>query len=132
MIDVENELFTIVATELRSQFDGIYVTGEAVTAPSQFPCVVFLEDDNYISQVDMDSSWDEKFAVLRYRVDIYSNKTNGRKSEVKAIRAAIEPLLYRRNFTRFSSTPIDDMGDKIFHVVTTYRVKTDGTSFYRV
>lgn len=132
MIDVENELFTIVATELRSQFEGIYVTGEAVDAPSQFPCVVFYEDDNYISQEDMDSSWDEKYAVLRYRVDIYSNKTNGRKSEVKAIRAAIEPLLYRRNFTRFSSTPINDMGDKIFHVVTTYRVKTDGTSFYRV
>ena len=132
MNDVENELFTVVATALRSSFSGIYVTGEAVDAPSKFPCVVFYEDDNYISQVDMDSSWDEKFAVLRYRVDIYSNKASGRKSEAKAIRAVIEPLLYRRNFTRFSSTPINDMGDNIFHVVTTYRVKTDGTSFYRV
>lgn len=132
MNDVENELFTVVATALRSSFSDIYVTGEAVDAPSKFPCVVFYEDDNYISQVDMDSSWDEKFAVLRYRVDIYSNKASGRKSEAKAIRAVIEPLLYRRNFTRFSSTPINDMGDNIFHVVTTYRVKTDGTSFYRV
>lgn len=132
MNDVENELFTVVATALRSSFSNIYVTGEAVDAPSKFPCVVFYEDDNYISQVDMDSSWDEKFAVLRYRVDIYSNKASGRKSEAKAIRAVIEPLLYRRNFTRFSSTPINDMGDNIFHVVTTYRVKTDGTSFYRV
>lgn len=132
MIDVENELFTVVATALRSSFSNIYVTGEAVDAPSKFPCVVFYEDDNYISQVDMDSSWDEKFAVLRYRVDIYSNKASGRKSEAKAIRAVIEPLLYRRNFTRFSSTPINDMGDNIYHVVTTYRVKTDGTSFYRI
>ena len=132
MIDVENELFTVVATALRSSFSNIYVTGEAVDAPSKFPCVVFYEDDNYISQVDMDSSWDEKFAVLRYRVDIYSNKASGRKSEAKAIRAVIEQLLYRRNFTRFSSTPINDMSDNIYHVVTTYRVKTDGTSFYRV
>lgn len=132
MIDVENELFTVVATALRSSFSNIYVTGEAVDAPSKFPCVVFYEDDNYISQVDMDSSWDEKFAILRYRVDIYSNKASGRKSEAKAIRAVIEPLLYRRNFTRFSSTPINDMSDNIYHVVTTYRVKTDGTSFYRV
>lgn len=132
MRDVENELFTVVATTLREEFPTIFVTGDAVAAPTQFPCVAFYEDDNYISQEDMDSSFEERYATLRYRVDVYSNKVSGRKAEAKSILAVIQPLLYMRNFTRFSMTPLNDMGDKICHYVVTYRVKTDGTSFYRV
>lgn len=125
-------MYTIVATALRSQFKGIFVTGEAENAPSKFPCVCFYEDDNYIAREDMDSSDEETIATLRYRVEIYSNKTSGKKTEVKAIQSVIEPILYRKNFTRFSRTPVNDMGDKILHVIGTYRVKTDGNNFYRI
>ena len=132
MRDVENELFTVVATALRTEFPEIFVTGDIVAAPNKFPCVAFYEDDNYIAQEDMDSGEAEKIATLRYRVDVYSNKVSGRKAEAKSILAVIQPYLYARNFTRFSQTPINDLGDKIYHIVATYRVKTDGTSFYRV
>lgn len=121
-----------MATTLREQFPGIFVTGDMVSAPTAFPCVAFYEDDNYISQEDLDSSDEERIAVLRYRIDVYSNLTNGRKAEAKAILAAIQPLLYRRNFSRFSHTPMNDMGDKIYHIVETHRVKFDGDAFYRV
>ena len=103
-----------------------------MSAPTSFPCVAFYEDDNYISQEDLDSSFTERIATLRYRIDVYSNKTSNRKAEVKAILAVIQPILYLRNFTRFSRTPLNDMGDKIFHMVETYRVKFDGDAFYRV
>ena len=132
MIDVENELFTDVAKLLREEFPGIYVTGEAVPVPPKFPCVSFYEDDNYVSQADLDSSGEEKFAVLRYRVDIYSNLQSGKKQQCKQIAQVIQPYLYILNFTRFSHTPLSDMGDRIYHLVETYRVKTDGESFYRV
>lgn len=121
-----------MATALRTAFPGIFVTGDLVSAPTSFPCVAFFEDDNYLSREDMDSAGEEKIAVLRYRVDVYSNKTSGRKAEAKAIMAVIQPILYARNFTRFSQTPINDLGDKIYHAVETYRVKTDGNAFYRV
>ena len=39
MIDVENEIFTKVATELRTQFPKVNVYGEDVRSPSSFPCV---------------------------------------------------------------------------------------------
>ena len=132
MKDCENELFTIIATALRTEFPEIFVTGEAISAPSKFPCVAFYEDDNYISREDMDSADHEVMATLRYRCDVYSNKSSGKKSEVKAIQAVIEPILYLKNFTRFSKTPLNDMGDKIYHSVGTYRVKTDGVGFYRI
>lgn len=131
-MDCENELFTIVATALREAFPGIFVTGEIVSMPPQFPCVCFYEDDNYISREDMDTSGHEIMTTLRYRCDVYSNKASGKKSEVKAIQAVIEPILYLKNFTRFSRTPLNDMGEKIYHSVATYRVKYDGNSFYRI
>ena len=103
-----------------------------VSAPTAWPCVAFFEDDNYVSQEDFDTSPTEQFAVLRYRIDVYSNKANGRRAEVKEILEVIRPILYARNFTRLSSTPLNDLGDKIYHKVETYRVKTDGDAFYRL
>lgn len=132
MKDVENELFTIVAKALREQYADIFVTGEAVYAPNQFPCVAFYEDDNYTSQADMDTSSQERFVILRYRVDVYTNDANGKKAKAKEIMSVIEPILYLKDFTRFSKTPMNDMGDHIFHMVATYRVKFDGDAFYRV
>lgn len=132
MKDVENELFTIVAKALREEVDGIFVTGEAVNTPPKFPCVAFYEDDNYTSQFDMDSSGEERFVVLRYRVDVYTNDTSGKKAKAKSIMSVIEPILYIRDFTRFSRTPMNDMGESIYHLVATYRVKYDGEAFYRV
>lgn len=129
---MENELFTLIATQLRSQFDGISVKGEAVNVPPRFPHVSFYEADNYISTEDLDSSDTERFATLLYRVDVYANKASGRKTEAKAILGVIRPFLYSKNFTRFSSSPVNDMGDGILHIAETYRVKTDGESFYRL
>lgn len=80
----------------------------------------------------MDSSEEERFVILRYRIDAYSNKASGKKAEAKTILSTIQPLLYQRNFTRFSHTPMNDMGDKICHIVEAYRVKFDGEAFYRV
>ena len=116
---------------MRSQVSNITVKGEAVNVPPKFPCVCFYEADNYVSREDMDSSADERFATLLYRVDVYTNKASGRKTESKGILGIIRPFLYDRNFTRFSSTPVNDMGDGILHIAETYRVKTDGNSFYR-
>lgn len=117
---------------MRSQFTGISVKGEAVNVPPKFPCVCFYEADNYISREDLDTSADERFATLLYRVDVYTNKASVHKTEAKSILNVIRPFLYGKNFTRFSSTPVNDMGDGIFHLAETYRVKTDGYSFYRL
>ena len=46
MINIESEVFNTVATALRSEFTGIFVSGESVAAPSSFPAVTLVEDDN--------------------------------------------------------------------------------------
>ena len=46
MIDVENQIYTPIAEALRVQFPGIKVSGEYVKAPSGFPFVSIVEQDN--------------------------------------------------------------------------------------
>lgn len=128
----ENELFTEIATMLREKYADIYVTGDSTAAPSRFPCVFFEQTDRYTVQESMDTSDEERSAILLYRADIFSNKASGRKTQTVEIENAIWELLYRHNFTQFSNAPLQDMGDKIYHRVATYRVKWDGKAFYRI
>ena len=47
MIDVESQIYTPIAEALRAQFPGILVSGEYVNAPTRFPYVSLVEQDNY-------------------------------------------------------------------------------------
>ena len=66
MIDVENEIFTKVATELRTQFPKVNVYGEDVRSPSSFPCVSIVEADNYTVKRTQDSGRNENHANLGF------------------------------------------------------------------
>lgn len=47
MIDVESQIYTPIAEALRKAFPEINVSGEYVKAPSSFPHVSIVEQDNY-------------------------------------------------------------------------------------
>ena len=50
MIDVESQIYTPIAEALRAQFPGILVSGEYVNAPTRFPYVSLVEQDNYTTE----------------------------------------------------------------------------------
>lgn len=62
MIDVESQIYTPIAEALRAQFPGILVSGEYVNAPTRFPYVSLVEQDNYTTEAHMDSGDTERFA----------------------------------------------------------------------
>lgn len=44
----------------------------------------------------------------------------------------IDELLYQKNFTRLSLTPVPNMENaNIYRLLARYRVETDGTTLYR-
>ena len=47
MINIEEEVFAIVATAVREQYPKIFMVGEYVKAPPSFPCVSLVEMDNH-------------------------------------------------------------------------------------
>ena len=109
MIDVENQIYTPIAEALREAFPGIDTSGEYVKAPSAFPHVSIVEQDNYPTLTHLSTSDSEEFATIMYEVNVYSNKSSGKKAQCRSIMKVINDLMYRRNFTRISLSPVPNL-----------------------
>lgn len=132
MIDIESLIFTPIAQAVRTQFNAS-VTGEYVKAPSKFPHVSIVESDNYMTVNALDSSATEKYATVMYEVNVYSNKTSGKKSECRDILSLIDSMMYQFNFTRIAMTPVPNLEDAtIYRLTARYRAATDGSNIYRI
>ena len=132
MIDVENQIYTPIAEALREAFPGIDTSGEYVKAPSAFPHVSIAEQDNYPTLAHLSTSDTEKYATIMYEVNVYSNKSSGKKAQCRSIMKVIDDLMYRRNFTRISLSPVPNLENAtIYRLVARYRAETDGVNLYR-
>ena len=121
MINVENDIFNIVAHAIRNVYPDIYISGEYVKSPPKFPAVSIVEMDNsaYIRTQTNDSV--ENHAELMYEVNVYSNKTSGKKSECKAIATLIDNELAALDFSRTMLQPIPNMDDAtIYRMIGRY------------
>lgn len=133
MIDIESWVYDPIAKALRTEFSGINVTSEYVRAPSAFPHVSVIENDNYTAINELDTSDTERFATVMYEVNVYSNKASGKKSEARAILKKIDEMMYARNFTRIAMTPVPNMEEStIYRLTARYRAETDGNNIYRI
>ena len=122
MIDVENEIFTLVSTAVRAKYPKIYMTGEYLKSPPSFPCVSLIETDNQIYRNTRDSGNIENHVQVLYEVNVYSNKTSGKKSECKAIIALIDSEMESLGFTRTLMNPVPNEADAtIYRMVARYR-----------
>ena len=111
MIDIENEVFNSVATEVRTKYADIYMVGEYVKTPPKFPCVSLVEMDNQSYQRTEDSGSSENHVSVMYEVNIYSNKTVGKKAECKAIATLIDEQMLALGFARTMIQPIPNLDD---------------------
>ena len=134
MIDIENQVFDRIAMKVREQFPDIFITGEYVSSPSSFPAVSLVEMDNSVRESTVDSGSNEKHANVMYEVNVYSNKTAGKKSECKAIMALIDQELIAMGFVRSTLTPVQNEYDStIYRMLGRYRatVSSDYKIFRR-
>ena len=134
MIDFENEIFTAVATAVRSKHRGTTIKSEYVRSPASFPTVALSEVENVNVDTLMDSSGEEKFAGLGYRLQVFSNKESGKKSEAKAIFKTADEILCGMGFRRrtYSTTP-EIYNSTIFSITATYEgiADTNGVVYKR-
>lgn len=122
MIDIESEVFNIVSKATRAKYPKIYMTGEYVKSPPSFPCVSLIETDNQIYRNTRDSGTIENHAQVLYEVNVYSNKTSGKKAECKAIIAFIDTQMEALGFTRTLMNPVPNEEDAtIYRMIARYR-----------
>ncbi len=118
MINIENDVYTIVATALRNEFPGVFVSSEYVLSPASFPAVTLIESDNYVDK-SMSTIRIEDAAVVMYSLSVYSNKTNGRKTEAKKISDFADEEMRKLGFTRMSRVQVPNLAD-----ATIYRLES--------
>lgn len=134
MIDIENAVFQVVATAFRAAYPDGFIAGEYVAQPAKFPAVSIVEMDSSVYQRGVDSGAIENFATVMYQVDIYSNKTTGKKAQCKEIAALIDEQLAELGFTRTFMNPVQNLSDAtIYRMTGRYRgvVSKDQTIYGR-
>ena len=126
MIDHQNEIFTSVATAVRSAHAGTTVTGEYTRSPSKFPAVTVDEIENVTVPELVDSSKEEKFCGLTYRVQSFSNKTAGKKAEAREIFATADEVMRGLGFHRITYSTTPEIYDStIYSITATYEAIVD-------
>jgi len=117
MIDIESEVFNIVHSKVVLLYPKLFMVGEYVESPSSFPCASLVEVDNFAYQETQTTDSVENHASVMYELNVYSNKSKGKKAECKKIAACIDEIMGSLGFTRTMLNPVPNMND-----ATVYRL----------
>lgn len=130
MIDYSNEIFNDAATVLRNAVEGITVIGEYVSSPTSFPTVTIDEINNVPKHRDSEKA--EKYATVRYRVQVFSNKSTGKRMEARNIFNVIATRFADLGFERktYTTTP-DVYNSSVYQITATFEavIGADGVIY---
>ncbi len=130
MIDFNNAVFSAVATVVRNTHPGTTVTGEYTRKPSVFPTVTLDETQNVMVDWLEDSSNEEKFAGVTYRLQVFSNKQGGKRAEAREIFAAADAEMRRMGFRRVTYTTTPEIYDStIYNINATYEAVVSAVGY---
>lgn len=122
MIDVESEVYSCVETALKAACPKVFMTGEYVKSPSSFPCVSLVEINNAVYRNSSTNTVEENHIAVTYEVNVYSNKTKGKKAECRTIMSVVDTKLANIGFTRMMLEPVPNMEDAtIYRLLGRYR-----------
>jgi hypothetical protein len=118
MVDYSNEVFSVVAKDLRSLYSGIQVIGEYVETPAKFPTVTLDEINNV--PVHLDSGATNKYARVLYRCQVFCNG-EGKRQKARTIYDTVDRILmgnglYAKSYT---TTPAI-YNSEIYCITATY------------
>jgi hypothetical protein len=118
MIDYSNEVFSVVAKDLRSLYSGIQVVGEYVETPAKFPTVTVDEINNVPAHLDSGAA--NKYARVTYRCQVFCNG-DGKRKKARTIYDTVDRILmslglYAKSYT---TTPAI-YNSEIYCITATY------------
>jgi hypothetical protein len=130
MIDFNNEVFTTVAKAVRDNHVGTTVVGENTRKPSKFPTVTIDESENVMVDRLEDSSKEEKFAGVTYRLQVFSNKQSGKKAEAREIFATADALMRLLGFQRVTFTTTPEIYEStVYQITATYEAVVSAAGY---
>ena len=119
MIDIENVMFNKVATQLRTNHEGIKVYGEYVAEPASFPCVNMWESSNNIyAERESNTSLDD-YVNVGYTIQVFTNSPT-KKADAKAIAHEIDDVMVLHRFRRVLMQQIPNIDRTIYRIELRY------------
>lgn len=135
MIDKADEVFDRVMTYVLTQFPNLTeenFSSDYVNAPPVFPFVTIVQTGSETYTSTQDDLLEEHVAQLVYDIEVYSNSTDGKKAECRAITSEIDKYMHRMNFTRETSAFVPNLANNsIARLVSKYSGLASETHFYR-
>jgi hypothetical protein len=125
MIDYEREIYTRAVERVQALHGDVEFSGTEERLPSKFPFVSLVEADNATRTETIDSGSFENHVNVMYEVNVYSNKSGGRKAECRAILATIDDTFIRMGFARTMRNPVSMDDATIYRMVARYTAAID-------
>ena len=134
MIDIENELYDLLAQRIRAEYPDANITSTYVPSPAEFPAVSIEMMDNVPYRNTQDSSTMEHDVDNLFEINVMSNKTRGKKAECKAIAALIDGAMLSLGFNRSYMRPTQNLLNvTVYQITARYQavVSADKTIYRR-
>jgi len=125
MIDIENEIVTLVYNTVTPIYESAQVVSELNLSPSVFPNICVEEISNVTYNSSADSKSNENHADIIIEVNIFTNRISGKKTQAKDIENLINNALVSVGFTRTMSTPIALNNGTMYRRVSRYNAVVD-------
>lgn len=126
MVDKENELFAVIAKELRKKFDGIYIIGKQLSSePPRFPAVSIIQENNIVNTRYSTFDEMENVAHITQYIEIYSNDKEQKEEICKSISLAIDNVLKTHGYCRMLNQPMVNADDTIARRIMRYKKENE-------
>ena len=127
MIDVENKVFTKVYDKIIEKYPNALISSEYLRSESIFPAITIMEQNNMVYQQASALSKIENMVSLMYEINVYSNKTVGKKTEAKDIITIADNEMLAMGFIRTYMNPIANLENAtIYRIVARYEKIENG------
>lgn len=138
MIDVENYVFTQLATAILAEYPKAAVRGDMTEEFAVFPAVTINEIGNATLKRMQDDELTEHYATVTYEINVYCNDVSGRKQTCKKIIDIVDDAMLGMKFTRLLIRRLPNVDRSIYRMYSRYQAvirepETDGVNtIYRV
>lgn len=116
MIDIENLVCDAVFRAVNAIYPSAECYSEYVETPAAFPCVTLYEADNRSYRPSDDNQLADHQVHVMYECNVYSDKSNGKKAEAKAIADIIDSAMQSLKFSRSMRSQIPNQDRTIYRV----------------
>lgn len=120
MIDVSNVVLRIVKEAVTAQFPDCYFTTSNPDSVTKNRVISMTELDNYTYRGSLDDRGVEHHANVPFQFDVYSNNTNGKKEEAKAMMNLLDEALTSNRFTRTMCKPTPNIDRSYYRITARY------------